>query len=172
MATRQHVPIDIKTAVLTEAGYRCAVPTCRCILAIDIHHIVEVSESGDNEPSNLLALCPTCHALLHRGTIRQESIRAWKTTLMALSHAFDHETVDHLLFLHQTKAGDLGISGDGVLRFSRLITAGLADYKLIVRNGPLLLYQVSLTPKGQLLLDAWKSGNADSVRAALTAPLQ
>jgi hypothetical protein len=29
------------TAVLTESGYRYAVPTCRTILALDMHHIWE-----------------------------------------------------------------------------------------------------------------------------------
>ncbi|MBK8477805.1 MAG: HNH endonuclease [Opitutaceae bacterium] len=99
MSDRKHIPIDITTAVLTQAGYRCAVPTCRGILALDLHHIVEVSEGGGDTSDNLLALCPTCHALYHRKVIRRESIRAWKTTLMALSHAFDKRIDRSLLFL-------------------------------------------------------------------------
>ena len=172
MAERKTLPINVRVAVLTEAGYRCAVPTCRTILAIDIHHIFEVSEGGGDDPVNLLALCPTCHALFHRGTIRQESIRAWKMTLMALNHAFDHEGVDNLLFLQRAnEQADLRVTGDGVLKFSRLIAAGLASYSLQIQNGPLFSYKVDLTPKGQLLLEAWKSGNTEKVREALTAPL-
>src|ERR1700730_4135225 len=76
---RTAIPRDVKIQVLTEAGYRCAVPTCRNILAIDMHHIVEVNDKGPNEPYNLLALCPTCHALYTRGTISKEAINAWKT---------------------------------------------------------------------------------------------
>src|SRR5690242_2534416 len=100
----QRTPIkaDVKLAVLTEAGYRCAVPTCRTILALDLHHIIEVQEGGPNELSNLIALCPTCHALYTRGTISRESINVWKTILVALNHAFDKETVSNLLFLKQT----------------------------------------------------------------------
>src|SRR5690349_13496502 len=79
----------LSNSVLIEAGYRCAVPTCRNILAIDMHHIIEVKDGGPNEPSNLLALCPTCHALYTRGTIPKEAINAWKTMLVTLSHAFD-----------------------------------------------------------------------------------
>jgi hypothetical protein len=37
---RKNLPIKTRTAVLTEAGYRCAVPTCRNILALDLHHII------------------------------------------------------------------------------------------------------------------------------------
>ena len=85
--SRTKIPEDVKRAVLTEAGYRCAVPTCRNILAIDMHHIIEVMDAGPNEQSNLLALCPTCHALYTRGIISRESINAWKTMLVALNHA-------------------------------------------------------------------------------------
>src|SRR5450759_1684073 len=99
---RTTIPRDIVTSVLIEAGYRCAVPTCRNILAIDLHHIVEVKDGGPNESANLLALCPTCHALYTRGTISKEAIDAWKTMLVALNHAFDKETISNLLFLNRT----------------------------------------------------------------------
>src|SRR6266576_6671098 len=75
---RQQLPLRTKTIVLTEAGYRCAVPTCRGILALDMHHIWEVVAGGGDEPSNLVALCPTCHALYHRGTILADSIYLYK----------------------------------------------------------------------------------------------
>jgi 5-methylcytosine-specific restriction endonuclease McrA len=61
-SNRKPIPASLKREVLTESGYRCAVPTCRTILAIDLHHIIEVEEGGKNELSNLLALCPNCHA--------------------------------------------------------------------------------------------------------------
>src|SRR2546425_266246 len=100
---RRTVPQDVRVTVLTEAGYRCAVPTCRTILAIDIHHIVEVSAGGGDDPSNLIALCPTCHSLYHRGTIPQESIRTWKAVLVALNQAFDVEALDQLIFLSRVQ---------------------------------------------------------------------
>src|SRR6266852_2319194 len=86
---REHLPLKTKTIVLTEAGYRCAVPTCRGILALDMHHIWEVVAGGGDEPSNLVALCPTCHALYHRGTILADSIYLYKAMLVAISRAFD-----------------------------------------------------------------------------------
>lgn len=165
--TRRTVPNAIVVQLLTEAGYRCAVPTCRTILAIDIHHIVEVSEGGGNEPGNLLALCPTCHALFHRGEIVRDSIYAWKSMLVALSHAFDTATIDDLLFLATPQASDLRVSGDGVLKFSRLVAAGLATFNLFIANGPLLLYTVELTQKGAHLINAWRSGNRQAVAEVL-----
>ena len=93
----------VRTAVLIEAGYRCASPTCRNILALDLHHIEEVHAGGGNEVANLIALCPTCHALYTRGTIPREAIDAWKTVLVGLSHAFDQEAIDNLLYVRKTQ---------------------------------------------------------------------
>ena len=168
MATRQAIPANVRIQVLTEAGYRCAVPTCRNILAIDIHHIVEVADDGGHEAGNLLALCPNCHALFHRGTISRNSIYAWKSMLVSLSHAFDTPTIDDLLFLATQEASSiLRVSGDGVLKFSRLIGAGLATFGVTMQNGPLILYSVCLTPKGKQLLNAWRSGDRGAVAGSL-----
>ena len=43
---RRNLALKTRTLVLTEAGYRCAVPTCRGILALDLHHIWEVVAGG------------------------------------------------------------------------------------------------------------------------------
>ena len=164
---RQPIPVATKIQVLTEAGYRCAVPTCRTILAIDLHHIVEVRDGGANEPANLLALCPTCHALFHRGTIARESIAAWKGMLIALSSAFDISAIDDLLFLNMLKPGELNVSGDGVLKFSRLVAAGFAQFALAMQNGPIVLYEISLTQKGRTLISAWKKGDRTELERAI-----
>jgi hypothetical protein len=172
MADRKKVPHNVMVAVLTEAGYRCAVPTCRTILAIDLHHMVEVAEGGGNDPTNLLALCPTCHALFHRGEIQRESIYTWKSVLVSLSQAFDVAAVDHLLFLNRPEAAKLQVSGDGVLHFARLISAGLATFQLTLQNGPLLLYQVALTPRGVALIAAWSKGDRQALAEAMSTPAQ
>lgn len=165
--TRKTIKESLKREVLTEAGYRCAVPTCRTILAIDLHHIIEVEEGGPNELSNLLALCPTCHALYTRGTISKDAINVWKTILVALNHAFDQESISNLLFLKRTISNEVAVSGDGVLKFSHLIASGLAIHQLVSQNGPLYTYVVRLTTKGNRIIDAWYSGNRESVRQAL-----
>lgn len=166
-AKRKKLRQEVVLAVLTEAGFRCGVPTCRTILAIDLHHIVEVSEGGPDEPYNLLALCPTCHALFHRGVISREAIYSWKGILVALSQAFDKQAIDDLLFLEKLKPKELSVSGDGVLRFSRLIAADLAAFWLLMQNGPIVVYEVGVTEKGKMLVDAWRKGDRDSVSKAL-----
>lgn len=89
MAERTNLTRQERDAVLREAGYRCAVPICNTTLAIDIHHIVEVRNNGGNDLENLLALCPTCHAHYHRGTISADSIRHWKERLVAINKHVD-----------------------------------------------------------------------------------
>ena len=167
MANRKKLPVDVKMLVLTEAGYRCAVPTCRTILALDLHHMVEVADGGADAPANLLALCPTCHALYHRGEIARESIYVWKQILLSLNAALDQRAIDDLLFLYELPDNALGVSGDGVLEFRRLIAAGLAGFKLLIQNGPMLVYQVGVTKKGQMLVEAWKKGDRTAVQNAL-----
>lgn len=171
MPRRQSPPTQLVRQVLTESGYRCAVPTCRNILALDIHHIVEVSDGGPNELANLLALCPTCHALFHRGNISRESIYAWKGILVSLNRAFDFAAIDDLLFLGSS-TGDIYVSGDGILRLSRLIVSGLVTYHYPgTLHAALGTYLVRLTAKGIQLVDAWKSGNRHDVGIALGQPL-
>ncbi len=165
---RTNLSVATRTLVLTEAGYRCAVPTCRAILALDMHHIWEVAVGGGDDPSNLIALCPTCHALYHRGTIAAESIYLYKSMLVSLSQAFDRDAIDKLLFLHTTPTDQLALSGDGVLTFSRLISAGLATYTCKANNAwQLVTYTVTLTEKGRQLVTAWSSGDRHLLEKAL-----
>ena len=137
LRTDVRVSIATRIQVLTEAGYRCAVPTCRHPLALDLHHMEEVSAGGSDDVGNLLALCPTCHSLYHRGTIPGESIYAWKSMLITLSRAYSTECIDNLLLL--AAVGDeetdpmayfkeLEVSGDAVLRLAPLINSGMVTY--------------------------------------------
>lgn len=154
---RTHIPKHVRIEVLTESGYRCAVPTCRGILAIDMHHIVPVREGGASKTENLLALCPNCHALYERGIMDQTSIIVWKAFLASLSRAYDHHTVDLLWFLDRTPG--FKCSADGVVHFARLIGAGFAELNL-GQNGFGALVEVSLSNQGIELLYAWR--HADS----------
>ena len=51
-----------------------------------------------------------------------------------------------------------------MLRFTSLIAAGCADYRLVTNNAnQLYSYTVSLTDKGRMLLVAWVSGDRSRV---------
>ena len=175
MPRRKAIPVSTKREVLTEAGFRCAVPTCRTVLAIDVHHIQEITEGGGNEPSNLIALCPTCHALYHRGTIPREAIRDYKRILADLNHAFDQESVDLLLYLHRIRTDDFQYSGDGVLKFARLIAAGLVEFYTPNRRSlsasSASNHWLRLSQTGTLLVEAWLKGDRTAIEEALTDKL-
>ncbi|MBI1930628.1 HNH endonuclease [Candidatus Poribacteria bacterium] len=157
---RKSLPIDVRKRVLHEAGYKCGNPVCRTILTLDIHHLVPVADGGPDDPENLLALCPNCHALHHKGEILTESLRAWKIILLALNEAYDRKSVDLLLALD--KIGPVWISGDGIFDCSGLIAAGLIEFRQIgswqpnTGNPPCHL---SLTSRGRTMVASWKQGN-------------
>jgi len=81
---RRPVPVGVRRRVLLEAGYKCAVPTCFERLTLEIHHIVWVRDGGGSVPANLIALCPTCHALHTRKHIPPSAIRDYKRRLEQL----------------------------------------------------------------------------------------
>jgi hypothetical protein len=169
---RDNLPQKTRVILLTESGYRCAVPTCRSILALDMHHIWEVSAGGSDDPSNLIALCPTCHALYHRGTINQESIYVYKAMLVAITRAFEIDAIDQLLFLESCEHDFLVVSGDGLLHFGRLIAAGFASATQKANNNwQVVTYAVNVSEKGRLLITAWKAGDRTRLKQALGGPV-
>jgi HNH endonuclease len=169
---RKDLPLKTRTIVLTEAGYRCAVPSCRGILALDMHHIWEVAGGGGDEPFNLIALCPTCHALYHRGTISAEAIYAYKAMLVAISRAFDLEAVDRLLFLGPLPKDFLIVSGDGLLHFARLIAASLASVEQKANNNwQIVTYAINISEKGKQLIEAWRQGDRARLSQVLGGPV-
>jgi len=153
---RKAIPRQVALDVLTEAGYRCGVPTCRGILALDLHHLVPVRDGGSSTLANLIALCPTCHALFERGIIPRASLLAWKAYLRSLSHAYDHAAIDLLLFLKKTPA--FRCSADGVTTFARLVGSGLAELDL-TPQGFTALVGVHLSSEGTRLLEAWEAAD-------------
>src|SRR6202040_3669226 len=104
----------------------------------------------------------------HRGHIAREAIFAYKSTLVAINRAFDLEAIDRLMFLEPLTKDFLIVSGDGVLHFDRLIAAGLAFFTpKSNNNGLLVTYAVNLSPKGKMLIEAWKSGDHLKIKHAL-----
>lgn len=41
-------------------------------VALDIHHIIPISNGGNNEHKNLTYICPNCHRLAHYKIIKEE----------------------------------------------------------------------------------------------------
>jgi hypothetical protein len=167
---RKAIPDAVRQAVLHEAGYKCSNPSCHILVTIDLHHLEYVSEDGNNEPDNLLPLCPVCHRRHHAKEIPTESLRAWKMLLLALNEAFDRRAVEHLLMLGQV--GELRVPSDALLTVSALIASGLVVFRYDPPANPRLQGQthvLSLSTRGRTFVDGWKNGDQ---RAALALPAQ
>ena len=112
---------------MIEAGYRCAVPTCRSSLTLDVHHITQKREGGSDEIQNLIVLCLTCHTAFHRGVYGKEAVRVWKSTLLQLNNSYHRNAVNLLLLLDRINFPQFSVSGDGLLPFAPLISSGLVS---------------------------------------------
>jgi len=55
----------IRMQAIKKYGQRCEL--CGFRLALDTHHILPKNKDGPHEVSNLMVLCPNCHALISRG---------------------------------------------------------------------------------------------------------
>jgi len=65
MAKRKPIPVAVRDKLLVQAMHRC----CLCPEhhdITDLHHVVEISVGGPNTEDNLMVVCPTCHAKIHR----------------------------------------------------------------------------------------------------------
>jgi hypothetical protein len=61
------IPPRIRREVLARDGHRCQGPGCGRTRFLEIHHIVPRSRGGTHHPDNLITLCSSCHAQVHRG---------------------------------------------------------------------------------------------------------
>ncbi len=169
------IPVNVRELVLTEAGYRCAVPTCRLPTPIDVHHIKPLADGGTDDAENLIVLCASCHVRYHReGRPSRSAILAYKTILRSISRGFDWESVDLLLFVYsKANLSQLHISGDGILRFAKLLVAGLIDYgpvqlgANVVRGSYYRYYSLRPTERGETLVRLWKSGDMEALKTCL-----
>ena len=85
MAKRKAIPKEVRDKLLVEAMHRC----CLCPEhhdVTDLHHVMPISESGPNTEDNLVVICPTCHAKIHRIRKRYspEQLRMYKERWVGL----------------------------------------------------------------------------------------
>jgi|OpeIllAssembly_1097287.scaffolds.fasta_scaffold48823_2 hypothetical protein len=176
-AKRRYIAASTRELVLLEAGYKCGNPGCRNILTLDLHHIEWVRENGGNEPSNLLPLCGYCHDQHTHGHIPESGIRVWKAVLTALNTP-NRTTVDTLLHVKRLSRDPIGqhaaYSAGDLLQLAPLINGGLirAVGTQASSGGmgqpPFSVFRVSLTQKGEDLIDAWIAGSADQLSQSLS----
>jgi hypothetical protein len=184
-AQRITIPSATRQIVLLEAGYKCANPSCRHILTLELHHIVWVKDGGGNDADNLVALCPNCHSLHTAGHIPADAIRCWKNLLVSLNSP-SRASADILLVLHQEeqrlaasndetqRPPPFRFTGDGLGMLSSLLVSGLVEISRRFSGagyfgGGMPSFEVSLTSSGRRLVEAWLTGKPEAVASALSS---
>ncbi|MGP3920677.1 HNH endonuclease [Nonomuraea sp. 10N515B] len=83
------MPAEIARAVFTEAGHRCAVPTCKQTAALEIEHIDDWAKVKEHKFENLILLCAVCHARKEKDTnargLDRKALRQYKANLAVLN---------------------------------------------------------------------------------------
>ena len=140
-----------------EAGYRCAIPTCRFPITENAH-IVSWADSKNHSYENLIALCPNCHTLFDSGKIDRRAMIAYKKKLMFLNDVYSRFELDVLDYLKTHKRALIL----GELLIKRLLEEGIVVHEedLMVQGfgdgeDILGIFSVVLTDKGRRLLEDW-----------------
>lgn len=131
-----------------------------------------VKDGGSNIPSNLIALCPNCHALHTAGHIPSSAIAVWKSVLASIN-SVDRTGVDYLLYLHRLSTSPLGqhyrYSIDTMLLLARLFNAGLIEQGSGGGSSYSMAFEIKLTDSGQRLVAAWLAGDPIALAKAFSA---
>ena len=90
MSERSHIPVELKRRVKEEAGYRCAIPSCRGTSALELAHITPYAKVKEHSFSNLILLCAICHSRFDGGEIPRQSMLQYKANLGLLVGRYSH----------------------------------------------------------------------------------
>ncbi|MBM2825494.1 MAG: hypothetical protein HW402_1158 [Dehalococcoidales bacterium] len=71
------LPESDKWNLMNAVWYRCENPYCNYTQFLDVHHIVSEVDGGTHALSNLIVLCPRCHAAVHSHEVSQAVLRVW-----------------------------------------------------------------------------------------------
>jgi 5-methylcytosine-specific restriction endonuclease McrA len=66
-----------KNELLNSVWCLCENPYCKFTKFLDVHHIIDEKDGGDNKLDNLIVLCSFCHDLAHKNEIPEDELRAW-----------------------------------------------------------------------------------------------
>ncbi|WP_282698205.1 HNH endonuclease signature motif containing protein [Streptomyces sp. CC208A] len=156
----------MKRAVLEEAGYACAVPTCRATTT-EIAHIEPYAKVQEHTFANLIALCPNCHTRFdQKKEIPKLSILRYKANLAVLNGRYSDlerrmleaaaETPGNTIFpIHRSVALLVRhLVADGI--FARLRDHGLGGLSM---NGQEVEQYYAITPKGREFVRRWQEAD-------------
>ena len=163
---RQLVPEPVKRDILLEAGYRCAIPRCTHSTT-EIAHIIPFSESQDNSPDNLIALCPNHHTMYDiEKKIDRKAIRIIKNKLGIINgryNDFEQRVFRHFANNPQLSEIQLSDAMENEIQLMNAIQDGyIVKTKVIEppRGGFISEYKLAvyeITPEGREFIRKWLS---------------
>lgn len=113
----------------TEAGHRCAIPTCRATSGLEIHHIDDWAKVREHTFENLILFCANCHARVTAGEIDRRSVIAYKANLSILASRYgdlERRVLDR--FVNQPSRTEVVVDASQTLLLDYMIADGLLEY--------------------------------------------
>lgn len=167
--SRPHVPAALERRLKEEAGYRCAIPTCRNMVGIEMAHIVPRSIVKEDKFENMILLCATCHVAYDREKrIPRKSMEFFKANLAVVNGRysdFEHRVMEHFADLENREGEILTIPFHHEIHLRNLLRDGLLT--LVGRERHIMsgsyedgLEFYSLTPAGRVFIHRWIEGEA------------
>ena len=160
---RPPIPRPLERMILMEAGYRCAIPTCKQT-PVEICHIVPYSKVLKHEFDNLIALCPNCHTRYDRHQIDLTSMQQYKSNLSVINGRysdFEQRILRFFLENPEYKEIRLSLSGNNEIQIMNLVKDGHLEYirgstqSFSVGVDPDRIYR--LTQKGREFIQHWSN---------------
>lgn len=87
---RPEIPRELERALFVEAGYRCAIPTCRAVAPLVIEHIDDWAAVKEHKFENMIVLCANCHGLKGNGPrkLDRKALRQFKINLGVINSRY------------------------------------------------------------------------------------
>lgn len=160
---RTQVPRELERELKQEAGWRCAIPTCRQTQPLEMAHIIPYEKCKDHTFENMIILCANCHSLYDKKqekTMTPKAILQIKDNLkilngryspfeLRLMQNFLDNPAKHEFLLYGREIDVMFLIKDGLLKESSTQCGNSINF-------PPKTY--ILTEAGMLFIKRWKDG--------------
>lgn len=129
ITTRDALPAELQRSLMIEAGYRCAIPSCRTVYPLEFEHIEEHSRVKSHGFSNMIVLCRNCHGMKGNGPrkLDRKALKRIKANLGLINQRYndtERRILEH--FTRDEAATEVRLPATPVL-FSYLMQDGLIE---------------------------------------------
>lgn len=114
---------------MIEAGYRCAVPTCRTVAPLEIDHIEDYARVGKHDFSNMIVLCANCHRLKGDGprNLDRKALRIVKANLALINQRYNDTERRILEYFAENPDAEAVLLPETPVLFGYLLKDGLIE---------------------------------------------